>query len=378
MRITFVSACLECGGAERALVSLVVGLRHAGHTVSVITLSAQATDFYSLPKDVDRTALDMIPAVRGKNWLVRLRANYRRLRALRHRIPATRPDIVISSLQHVNVMTLLALMGKSIPVIVVEQNDATLSCGEPWNLLRRITYSKAATVVSVSQGVANSFEWLPQAQRAIIHNPLTPDYALAAEANVSIDMRSNRKYLIGMGRLTYLKGFDLLLSAYADLADEFPDWSLIIIGEGELRSELEDQRDRLGLAQRVLLPGQLNHPFSLLKRSDLFALPSRSEGFPNVLVEAMACSLPVIASDCPSGPSEIVRDGENGVLVLAGDVRALREGLSRLMGNVAERARLASKPADVEKVFGIEKITAAWEKLLHEVAAVNRQTQEHP
>jgi GalNAc-alpha-(1->4)-GalNAc-alpha-(1->3)-diNAcBac-PP-undecaprenol alpha-1,4-N-acetyl-D-galactosaminyltransferase len=375
MRITFVSACLECGGAERGLVTLVVGLRRAGHTVAVITLSGEATDFYSLPQDVERVALDMIPIARGKNPLTRLLAAYRRLRALRRTIPASRPDVVISSLQHVNVMTLLALTGKSIPVVVVEQNDATLSCGEPWNVLRRIIYSKAARLVSVSRGVDNGFKWLPQAQRAVIHNPLTPDYTLVAGAIGSIELSSTRKHLVGMGRLTYLKGFDLLLSAFADLAGKFPDWNLIIIGDGELRSGLEEQSDRLGLAQRVFLTGQLDHPFSLLKQTDLFVLPSRGEGFPNVLIEAMACGLPVIAADCASGPSEVVRDGQNGLLVRAGDVKALGEGMARLMGDVAERTRLTSKPADVEELFGVGKITEAWEKLLHRIAADHQETE---
>jgi GalNAc-alpha-(1->4)-GalNAc-alpha-(1->3)-diNAcBac-PP-undecaprenol alpha-1,4-N-acetyl-D-galactosaminyltransferase len=375
MRITFVSACLECGGAERALVTLIVGLRRAGHEVAVITLSSAAKDFYSLPRDVERIALDMIPAVRGKNSVTRLLAGCRRLRALRRTIPATRPDVVVSSLQHINVMTLLALTGNAIPTVVVEHNDVTLSCGEPWNLLRRITYSKAAKVVSVSHGVDKGFKWLPQAKRAVIHNPLTPDYTRVADARVGIDVSSPRKYLVGMGRLTYLKGFDLLVSAFANLADRFSDWDLIIIGDGGLRCELEELRDRLGLAQRVQLTGQLHHPFSLLKQADLFALPSRSEGFPNVLIEAMACGLPVIAADCASGPSELVRDGENGLLVPAGDLKALEDGLERLMGDAAERARLAGKPAAVEELYGIDKITEAWEKLLHQLTADKRPTQ---
>jgi glycosyltransferase involved in cell wall biosynthesis len=300
----------------------------------------------------------------------RLRATARRLRALRRTIPATRPDVVVSSLQHVNVLTLLALTGKAMPVVVVEQNNPSmLSLGMPWNWLRRVTYPRAARLVSVSQGVDRYFDWLRPAQRTVIHNPLTPDYENAGGSPLPVGVRPGRKLLVAMGRLTHVKGFDLLLAAFAGVAEKHQDWDLVIIGEGELRSKLEAQREQLGLSQRVLLPGQLTNPFPLLRRAQLFVLPSRSEGFPNVLIEAMACGVPVIATDCQSGPREIVRDGENGVLVAAEDVGALAAALERLMADDAERARLSGNPDEVQELFGIKKITEVWEQLLQQVLA---------
>jgi glycosyltransferase involved in cell wall biosynthesis len=276
--------------------------------------------------------------------------------------------VVISSLQHINVLTLLALTGKALPLIVVEQNNpAMLSLGKPWNWLRRVTYPRAARLVNVSRGVDQYFDWLLKAQRVIIHNPLTPDHENADESSLPVGTNLGQKLLVAMGRLTYVKGFDLLLSAFASVAEKYPDWNLVIIGEGELRSELEAQREQLGLSQRVLLCGQLVNPFPFLRRAQLFVLPSRSEGFPNVLIEAMACGVPVIAANCPSGPSEIVRDGENGLLVPTEDVAALAAALERLMSDESERARLSGDSDEVQELFGIKKVTEAWEQLLQQV-----------
>lgn len=368
MRITLVSACLECGGTERAVVSLAQGLMGRGSTITVITLSGEDKDFYSLPEGITRVALNIVPVVRAQNTLVRFRALVLRLRTLRRTISATQPDVIVSLLQHVNVLTLLALAGTSSPLVVSERNHPAMqSSGKQLNWLRRVTYGRAARLVSVSQDIDRCFTWLPRAKRAVIHNAVTPEFESVAETRSPRAGVPEKKLLVAMGRLTYLKGFDLLLNAFARVAGKHPDWDLIIVGEGELRSELEELREQLGLQDRVVLPGQLSNPFPLLRQAQLFVLPSRGEGFPNVLIEAMACGLPVIAADCPSGPNEIVRDGENGVLVPAQEVVALADAMNRLMSDEAERRRLANGGAEVKERFSLGKITDAWQELLHQV-----------
>jgi glycosyltransferase involved in cell wall biosynthesis len=172
-----------------------------------------------------------------------------------------------------------------------------------------------------------------------------------------------------MGRLIQVKGFDRLLSAFKQLADTHPDWELVILGEGELRPELERQRTQLGLADRVHLPGFSDNPFLILRAAKLFVMTSHSEGFPYALLEAMSCGLPAVAMDCESGPREIIRPGVDGLLVADGDVDSLAAALDRLMTNEPERQTLAARAAEVLDRFGLEKIITQWEKLFAEVVS---------
>lgn len=139
---------------------------------------------------------------------------------------------------------------------------------------------------------------------------------------------------------------------------------MVILGEGPERAALERAIHERGLADRVMLPGVSKNPEEWLRACDLFVLSSRYEGFPNALGEAMACGLPVVSFDCPVGPGEIIIDGEDGLLVPAGDVSALAAALRRLIDNPDEAARMGDRAARVVERFGEEAVAARWEALL--------------
>ncbi len=344
------------------------GFLAKGHSVTVVTLYNEDSDFYALPACAKRVALgiDKVSAtvIHG------LANNLRRVRILRRAIKASQPDVVISHIHRTNVMTILAA-GKSVPVIVVEHNDPAMNkAGTIWEMLRHRTYPRARHVVSVSRGLDQHFSWLPKGQHSVIHNPLE----LPAEG-VALDTSEGQPlapahWLMAMGRLTEQKGFDLLLEAFARIKGRHPDWNLMIIGEGKLRSQLEQFSFQLDLAQRVKYAGQLANPFPTLRKASLFVMASRFEGFPYVALEAMACGLPVVYTDCPSGPAEIIRDGIDGRLVPNGDVSALAEAMDELMGNPGERERLAARAPDVLTRFGTQTIVSEWESLFARVIEV--------
>jgi glycosyltransferase involved in cell wall biosynthesis len=158
-----------------------------------------------------------------------------------------------------------------------------------------------------------------------------------------------------MGRMDNSKGFDLLLHAFAECARKHPDWTLRIIGEGPDRAQLRMLVHRLDLESLVRLDTIVADPASAFMSADLFVLSSRFEGFPNVLLEAMACGLPVISFDCPSGPGEIIRDGVDGILVPPND---------RLMGAENERKRLAACAIQVTERFSLSKVVGMWREVL--------------
>ena len=181
-----------------------------------------------------------------------------------------------------------------------------------------------------------------------------------------------RYAVITMGRLHRVKGHDMLIDAFSRIAKDFPKWDLWIHGDGRARKALTSQIHSLNLDDRIFLPGTTTEVGARLCEADLFVLPSRAEGFPNALAEAMGAGLPVVSFDCASGPSELIRDGVDGRLVPASDVATLSKTMAELMGSVAERRRLASRAPEVRDRFSPERILGLWEAVLSHLCARSR------
>jgi glycosyltransferase involved in cell wall biosynthesis len=365
VRLTFVVSSLGCGGVERVTVRLSAGLAGRGHAVTVVTLASESGDFFRLPPGVSRVALGLGAGPPTPWW--RLGPTLvRRLARLRRAIDESAPDVVISRAVQTNVQVLAALHRHRCPVIVTEHGDKPARAWRKWMWyrLRRIAYRRAFAVASVSRAIDRHLQWLPCERRTVIYNPFAPvQRALAAPAA--------RPTLVAIGRLVHVKGFDVLLEAFARVAPRFADWQLAIVGDGELREPLERLAGRLALGGRVVFHGAVADPMAILRQAGLFVLPSRHEGFPNALGEAMSCGLPVIAADCPSRPRrpgpggvrELVRDGVDGWLVPPGDAAALARAMAGLMADPARRAALGARAAEVVERFGLEAILDRWEQL---------------
>lgn len=361
MNITCVVNSLGGGGAERAMLHLSGGLARRGHRVTLLTLDGSVPDFYAVPPGVSRSVL--AGASGSCRWFqVWRQAN--RLLTLRRTIASRQPAAVISFVDVTNVLTLAACWGMPVPVIVCEQiNPRHYSLSPHWDLFRRRLYRTAANIVMLTP---DTLDWARSIAPAVtsVAIPSPMPLPVFSEKAPRPDFFGKGKNLIAMGRLTPQKGFDILLPAFASIAGENPDWQLTILGEGPERAKLEALRHALGLDDRVALPGTRPEPYDVLKQADLFVMSSRFEGFGMALAEALACGLPAVSFDCPSGPSLIIRDGIDGVLVPAGDAAGLAGALAGLMSDESRRKAMASRSLEVTDRLSVDKYLDEWEKLL--------------
>lgn len=349
--ILFVINSLVAGGAEHVLVEVAGGLAEKGYRTHVLTLQ-ERPDFYRLNPKITRYRCDLM---RKTSWVARPIALFARILSLRHTIASIDPTCVVSFMDRVNVFVLPAA-GKR-PVIISERNNPSMgSSGVEIRILRRLLYRKAKRIVSVSQGVSDSLNWVPEQLKTVIYNPLKGN---ASDTVMPFNPQSDRKYITAIGRLSPQKGFDTLIRAFAQVVDVLPDWDLVIYGEGSLRAELTQAVKDHNLEDRVFMPG-LAPSHKALQAADCFVLSSRFEGFPNVLIEAMQAGLPIVSTDCPYGPGEIINSGENGILVPPESQDAIAEALRELCTSPELRRRLAAAAEKTSQRFKLPLIVDQW------------------
>jgi GalNAc-alpha-(1->4)-GalNAc-alpha-(1->3)-diNAcBac-PP-undecaprenol alpha-1,4-N-acetyl-D-galactosaminyltransferase len=361
MKVTLVIYGLGGGGAERVMSILANYWICHGWDITLIMLVAPTQpSFYPLDPRIKLKSLGI--AENSSNLVAAIRNTWRRVTTLRREIIADRPDVVISFMNSVNVYNILACWNLNIPTIVSEHTyPGATDANKIWQLLMKWSYRHADLVTVLTQN-ALAFYPATQGYRTIVMPNPTLDPAPAVATERLLPTPS----LIAVGRLDPRKGFDLLLRAFHQIHDRYPDWQLTILGEGSIRSELEELRSQLQLTDCVHLPGSVQNVREYLGQADLFVLPSRTEGFPMALCEAMACGLPVIAADCLSGPRDIIHDGVDGMLIATEDVDALAAGLDALIADPLKRQQLAHNAPKVLDRFGLERVMEMWQEAIEQ------------
>lgn len=315
---------LRGGGAERVMVSLASGMAQKGYAVDLVVSKAEGPYLKEIP-----------PSVRLKD-LKSSRVLFS-LNGLRRYLREERPVAIFSTMTHVNIIALLAVRLSGLPIrsVIREANVLRKMEGKQTSLKSKLLlnvmpffYQWADSVVAVSQGVAKDLEFfgvnlLPETY--VIGNPVVDDDLFEkAKSPVSHDwfVPGSPPVILGVGRLVPQKDFSTLIKAFS-IVRKTHECRLIILGEGQERSCLRNLVSRLGLEECIDLPGFVDNPFSFMSRSAIYVLASRWEGLPNTLIQAAALGTPVVATDCHSGPREILEDGIWGTLVPVGDVDAM-------------------------------------------------------
>ena len=359
-RIALFLPTLSGGGAERSFLNLAEGLCRTGRPVDLVVARASGPYLSQIPAGVRLVDLG------ASRTLLSLPALARYLRR-------ERPAVLLSALDHANIVALWAKRLARVPtqVIISVRNtrsaeattETTLRSKFVWFFARRF-FPAAEGIVAVSHGVADDLAHsmdIPRDRIHVIYNPVVSE-ALLEKSRQPLEhpwfAPGAPPVVLSVGRLHPQKDFSTLLQAFARVRAS-RSVRLMVLGEGEERGRLEALASELGLGDDVSFPGFVDNPFAYMRRASLYVLSSRFEGLPGVLIQALACGCPVVSTDCPSGPSEILDGGRYGPLVPVGDAPALACAVSSALA--AERAE---PPHESWKPFQIDTATREYTELL--------------
>lgn len=367
IHVAFFTSCLGGGGAEKHLVRVANHLPRTIFRVSVIAARGGGSYEAELAPDIQ---LVILGARRMLTAPLKLRS---RLRALQ-------PDVVCSVLDHANCAALLAISGmrSAPPVVACVQIPPSIEHRRNPSLTQRallraipLLYRRAARIIALSDGVKHDLESLAANQMSdisVIPNAAVDAAVLSTKHDAPVKRKGSRPVIAACGRLTLQKDYPTLIAAVAMLRQRL-DAELWIIGDGPLRQDLETEVARLGLSDAVWFAGFQSPPYPLMRQADVFVLSSRWEGFGNVIAEAMALGVPVVSTDCPYGPAEIITTGRNGILVPPAAPDALANAIQVILTTPTLHRDLATAGIERAQDFTAERIAARYGRLLSDVVS---------
>lgn len=354
MNICFTTIGLNFGGAERVTSILANKLTEYGHKVTIIILNEDHTIAYSIHENVN--ILYMQSACFNKfGNLSKLIIKLRQL------LKSVNPDVVLSFSNTTFTFTWLATMGMKIPLIFSERNDPNVIKGMKDKAFQNIALKMAKKIVFQTNGAKNYYTKNKiQKKSVVILNPFSTNNI----DNIS-ECVVRKKEIVSVGRLTQQKNQKLLINAFIKIANLVPDYNLVIYGEGNLRSELEEMISSNKMENRIFLPGTKKDVLTRINSAALFVLTSDYEGLPNALIEAMALGLPCISTDCsPGGARELIKDHINGIVVPVNDEEQLIESIRYMLDNSNEAKKMGQEAKAIINLLDENIVAKQWEKVI--------------
>ena len=337
MKIAFIINSLGGGGAERVLQTLSNYLVNHEHDITIIVLE-QEKPYYILDEKIKIVTLRSSIFAKGIGKIPFIPLQSFELNRLLKKLEI---EQAISFLVRANFVFCFTKYFSSSKVIISERIHAKKQYEKDklenkiMNSLIRSLYKKADKIISISNGIRESLindYSIDSSKIVTIHNPQNIEQIQTQKKkDISFKFNEKFKYFITLGRLVRQKDHATLIKAFKLCNEKFKDSKLLILGQGSLKDDTEKLIQELQLENKVILLGFIENPFDYLKKSDVFVFSSIFEGFGNVLVEAMACGLPVISTNCPSGPSEILENGKYGMLTKVGDEAELAHAMLEML-----------------------------------------------
>ena len=357
------------GGAERVMENLLSWLKGAGWDVTLVTQYRRENE-YPVPVGVPRILSELTPEEIARGPLGRLLNLRRRIRKLEKIWDQIRPDLIVAFNGKNNIMAVRTSLRGNYPVAVFAVSDPSMEY-PTWfeQFASRWAYRHADGVILTTHRCMEQYDAGIRARMTVLPTPL-------AEPFLSKPAPWPRQHrVVAVGRLDDNKNHAMMMRAFAETAPEFPDWTLEIYGDGEDRAKLTELAERLNRekGQRIFLRGRTSDVPAAIRSAAVFLLCSEIEGMPNSLLEAMSLGLAVVSTDCPcGGPAEVIRDGENGLLIPVGDTEALALALLRLMRDEQLRERLGRAAVRIRDTNAPDVAMKSWEIYLAGLAEKNR------
>ncbi|NYB74508.1 glycosyltransferase [Sedimentibacter hydroxybenzoicus DSM 7310] len=359
-KICFILASLNVGGVEKNTLRLIKKLLDKGYQVDLLVVRNEGVYREQLDK---RTNIIYLNNKKISHSIIKI-SNY---------LKENRPDAFISAKDYINIIVILAnvLSGTKTKTIISTRTQVSieLNTQKRFNriinkLLMKITYPFATHLVAVSKGVANdlaSIIGVDSNTINVIYNPIV-DEEIKKRKKLHVDIENkndNEAMLVCAGRLTTQKDYPTLLNAM-EIVKIYKNVKLIILGEGDQRKKIEDMIHKLNLEDFVYLKGNVTNPYPYMRAADLFVLSSKWEGFGNVIVESLAVGTPIVSTDCPSGPNEILNNGEYGILVPVGNAKLLAKGIIEALDKTWDKEALINRANE----FSVERATNSYITLI--------------
>lgn len=359
--ICFYIGSLHKGGAERVFVNLAGYFQEKGYQVTMVTqYQFPAAEEYALPPGVRRVLSDLTEAELSNSRIVNF---CRRVSKLRRIWKREKPNLVLSCIGKNNFMTVVTTMFTKTKAVVSVVGEAKEEYpGRLMRLLANLLFPLAGGIILQTERSRYFFHRVVQKRAVILPNSLNPDFIRPRYEG------KREERIVSVGRMDANKNHEMMIRAFAALAERYPAYTLTIYGEGELRGHLEALAAELGVADRVFLPGVIPDVARQTRRAALFLLTSYSEGVSNALIEALAGGLPVIATDVPSGGTvELITDGMNGLIIPAGDGKALEQAMDRVLGDPDFGDRLGREAVKIQERLAPERVNGLWQAYFEKI-----------